>query len=428
MTNLCGVRRGTAVLVLAVVALACSGGSALATTVGGLATYGSGPFALAGGRLFTPIFLTNNVGEASPAPVTEMQTNLQSFVAGRHGARTLALDASTSGSGPPALATSEGRLAAAWVGSHGFQTALVSANGAALHTPVTVPSSGALGGYVVAIDSTGARAVLWLDSLGIRLQEVSPVGAAATPVLVAPGTTGFFSLTSDDSGGWWAVWNAGGRVLAADVDAAGTVAPAIDLAETPAHPAAARMLHARPWTVVADGGGGIRVGLPSGLLHVERAGVAQRRPAHKLVLAEGDRHSALAEDLGSTGIIVRPVGHSGRSLHLRHIGSLLAIAYDDSHQSTYLLSALARGRVQLTTLSKRGHDVSASVRGCPRAGTGELVASGGLVGIACAGRTFEADSVETGGDFKGGRNVHYYLLRGGRPVHGETFFEGIYSY
>jgi hypothetical protein len=269
---------------------------------------------------------------------------------------------------------------------------------------------------------------LWVDSLGIRLQAVSPAGVAASPVLVAPGETSFFSLTSDDSGGWWAVWNAGGRVLAADVEAAGTVAPAIDLAEAPAHPAAARMLHTRPWTAVADGGGGIWVGLPSGLLHVERAGVAQRRSAHKLVLAEGDRRSALAEDLSSTGVLVRPVGYSGRSLRLRHIGSLLAIAYDDSRQSTYLLSALARGRVQLTTVSKRGHAVSAPVRGCPRAGTGELVSSGGLVGIACAGRTFEADSVETGGDFKGGRNVHYYLLRGDRPVHGETFFEGIYSY
>lgn len=411
------------------VALACFGGSALATTVGGLATYGSGPFALAGGRLFTPIFLTNNAGEAFPGPpVTEMQTSLQSFVAGRRGARTLALDASTSGSGPPALAASEGRLAAAWVGSHGFQTALVSADGAALHMPATVPSSGAPSGYVVAIDSTGARAVLWLDSLGIRMQAVSPVGVAAAPVLVAPGKTGFFSLTSDDRRGWWAVWSAGGRVLAADIEAAGTVAPAIDLAEAPVHPAAARMLHRRPWTVLADGAGGIWVGLPSGLLHVERTGVAQRRSAHKPVLAEGDRHSALAEDLGSTGILVRPVGYSGRPLRLRHIGSLLAIAYDDSRQSTYLLSAVAHGRVQLTTLSKRGHAAAVLVRGCPRAGTGELVSGGGLVGVACAGRTFEAESVETGGDFKGGRDIHYYLLHNGRPLHGETFFEGIYSY
>lgn len=415
-------------LALVLVSLACSGHSARATTVGGLSTYGSGPLVLVGGRLFTPIFLTNNAGEASPGPpVTEMQTSLQSFVAGKHGAHTLVLDSSTSGSASPALATSAGRLASAWVGSHGFQTALVSANGAMLRTPVTVPASG-VGGYVVAIDSTGARAVLWLDSLGIRLQAVSPAGVAATPITLMPGKTGFFSLTSDERGGWWAVWIAGRRVLAADVEAGGTVAPAIDLAEAPAHPAAARMLHTRPWTVVADGAGGVWVGLPSGLLHVGRAGVLARRSAHKLVLAEGETRSALTEDFGSAGVLVRPLGRSGRPLRLRHVGSLLAIAYDDSRQSTYLLSAVAHGRVQLTTLSKRGRASAVLVRGCPRAGTGELVSGGGLVGVACASRTFEAESVETGGDFKGGRNIHYYLLRNGRPLHGETFFEGVYSY
>jgi hypothetical protein len=418
-----------AALALVLVSLACSGGSARATTVGGLSTYGSGPFALAGGRLFIPIFLTNNAGEASPGPpVTEMLTSLQSFVAGKHGAHTLVLDSSTSGSASPALATSEGLLASAWVGSHGFQTALVTASGAALRTPVTVPASGVVGGYVVAIDSTGARAVLWLDSLGIRLQAVSPAGVAATPITLMPGKTGFFSLTSDERGGWWAVWIAGGRVLGDDVEAGGTVAPAIDLAEAPTHPAAARMLHTRPWTAVADGAGGVWVGLPSGLLHVERAGVVARRSAHKLVLAEGDGRSALTEDFGSAGILVRPVGRSGRSLRLRHVGSLLAVAYDDSRQSTYLLSAVAHGHVQLTSLSKHGHASTVLVRGCPRAGTGELVSGGGLVGVACASRAFEAESVETGGDFKGGRDIHYYLLRNGRPLHGETFFEGVYSY
>ncbi|MGH2879051.1 MAG: hypothetical protein ACRDK4_05515 [Solirubrobacteraceae bacterium] len=414
---------------LSAVTLALLCAPALATTVGGLSTSGSGPLALAGGRLFTPIFLTNNAGEGSPGPpVTEMQTGLQSLAAGKRGAHTLTLDSSTSGSAPPALATSEGRTTTAWVGSHGFQSALVTTNGAALRTPVTVPASGALGGYVVAIDSTGARAVLWQDSLGIRLQAVSLAGVAATALRLAPGKTSFFSLSTDERGGWWALWIAAGRVVAADVEAAGTVAPAIDLAAAPAHPVAARMLHTRLWTVLADGEGGIWVGLPGGLLHVERTGAVQRRSAHKLVLAEGERRSALAEDFGPSGILVRPVGRSGRSVRLRHIGSLLAIAYDASAQSTYLLSALARGRVLLTSLSKRGHVSSALVRGCPRAGTGELVAAGGLVGIACAGRTFEASSVETGGDFKGGSNVHYHLLRGARLLRGETFFEGIYSY
>ncbi|HEX3392738.1 MAG TPA: hypothetical protein VHS55_09255 [Solirubrobacteraceae bacterium] len=422
--------RWAAIFALALLSLACSSGPAGATTVGGQATYGSGPLALVAGRLFTPTFLTNNAGEASPGPpVTEMETYLESFVAGKHGAHTLALDVSTSGSAPAALATSAGRLATAWVGSHGFQTALVTANGAALRTPVTVPVSGSVGGYVVAIDTSGARAVLWLDSLGIRLQVVSPVGVAALPLTLAPGTTSFFSLTADDTGGWWAVWiAASGRVLAADVEADGTIAPPIDLAGAPAHAAGARMLYTRLWTAVADGQGGVWVGLPGGLLHVERTGVAERRSAHKLTLAEGDSRSALAEDLGGGGIVVRPVGRLGRSVRLRHIGSLLAIAYDDSRQTTELLSAVARGRVELTTLSKRVHVASRLVRGCPPAGTGELVASGGLVGVACASRTFEAESVETGGDFKGGRDIHYYLVRGGRPLHGETFFEGVHDY
>lgn len=147
-----------------------------------------------------------------------------------------------------------------------------------------------------------------------------------------------------------------------------------------------------------------------------------------LAAAAGDRRTYLAEALGAGRILVRGLGGTGRPRHLRNAGSLLDIAYDDSRQRTELLTAVARGRVELTTLGASGHVSSALVRGCPRAGTGELVAHAGLVGVACAGRPFEAESVETGGDFEGGRYVHYYLLRDGRRIGGEGLFEGVHAY
>lgn len=420
-----------AALVTATAVLACPCAPALATTVGGLSTYGSGPFALVGGRLFTPTFLTNNAGEGAPGPgppVTEMQTNVQSFASGKHGARALTLDDSTAGSAPAALAASAGRLATAWVGAHGFQSALVTASGAALRTPVTFTVSGTVEGYVAAIDSSGARAVMWLDSVGVRLQTVSPAGVVGVAVTLAGGASSFYSLNSDDAGGWWAVWIAGSRVVATDVAAGGTTVGPIVLGGAPARPAGARMLHPRLWSAVADGHGGLWVGLPDALLRVERTGAVERRSVRKPILAEGDGRTALAEDLGDGTVLVRPVGRAGRLLRVRHIGSLLDIAYDGSRQQADLLSAVARGRVELTTLSRRGRIVSTPVRGCPRAGAGELVASGGLVGVACAGRPFEAESVETGGDVKSGRYVHYYLLRDAHRLNGEAFFEGLYAY
>lgn len=357
-----------------------------------------------------------------------MTTELLGMAAGKHGQHTLTLDASTTGSAPPAIAASNGRLATAWVGAQGFQTALVTATGAALRLPFAVPTSGTLAGYEVAIDSTGARAVMWLDSLGIRLQSISVAGVPATPVTLASETSSFYSLNSDDVGGWWVVWIGGTRLLATDVAAGQTSVSPIDLGGAPTRLAGARTLHRRFWTAVADGKGGLWVGLPRTLLHVEQSGVSQRRNARKLTLAAGDGRTALAEEIGAGGILVRPLGHGGRVLRLHRDGSLLALAYDASRRRTELLSALARGRVELTSVSARGHVSSALVRGCPRAGTGELVASAGLTGVACAGRPFEAESVETGGDFEGGRDVHFYLLRGRARLDGEALFEGVHAY
>ncbi|HEV3093871.1 MAG TPA: hypothetical protein VGY30_05080 [Solirubrobacteraceae bacterium] len=409
----------------------CAAIPALATTVGGLSTSTTGPFALLGGRLFTPVFLTNNAGEGFPGPgppPTEMTTELQSLAAGKHGERTLTLDASTTGSAPPAIAARDGRLATAWVGVHGLQTAFVTANGAALRSPLAVPASGAIGGYEVAIASTGARAVLWLDSLGVRLQSISSAGVPAAPVTLAAGASRYYSLNSDDAGGWWVLWIAGTRLLAADVAADGTTATPIDLGAAPVHAEGARVLHPRLWSVIADGKGGVWVVLTGVLLHVGVTGVSQRHTARMQIVAEGDRRTSLAEEIGAGGILVRPLGRAGRALRLRNLGSLLDLAYDDSRQRTELLTAVTRGSVELTTLSGSGHVSSVLVRGCPRAGTGELVAHAGLVGVACAGRPFEAESVETGGDFEGGRYVHYYLLHEGRRIGGEGLFEGLHAY
>jgi hypothetical protein len=404
---------------------------ALATTVGGLSTSTTGPFALLGARLFTPVFLTNNAGEGFPGPgppPTEMTTELQSLAAGKHGERTLMLDASTMGSAPPAIASRDGRLATAWVGAHGLQTALVTADGVALRSPLAVPVSGTIGGYEVAIDSTGARAVLWLDSLGVRLQSISSAGVPAAPVTLAAGASRYYSLGSDDAGGWWVLWIAGTRLLAADVAADGTSATPIDLGAAPVHAEGARVLHPRLWSAIADGKGGVWVVLTGVLLHVGATGVSRRHTARMLTVAEGDRRTSLAEELGAGGILVRGLGRAGRARHLRNVGSLLDVAYDAAQQTTDLLTALAGGHVELTTLGGRGHVKSVLVRGCPRAGTGELAAHAGLVGVACAGRPFEAESVETGGDFEGGRYVHYYLLRDGRRIGGEGLFEGVHAY
>lgn len=421
----------TALVSLALATLATEVPVASATTVGGLSTFSSAPFALVAGRLFIPFFTTDNLGEAAPGPgppVTETATSLQSFAAAKHSGRTLVLDASTAGSGQPALAAAGGRIAVAWVGSHGFQSALVSAGGASLSAPLAMPTSGAVSGYVVAVDSTGARAVLWLDTLGLRVQTIAAAGAAAAPLTLAPSASTYLSLTSDDAGGWWAMWVATGRVLAVHVAAGGSTTAPIDLAAAPAHTIAARLLYPRPWRAVADGSGGVWVGFANGIVRVAAAGVRERRAGRGVALAEGDRATTLAESPRAGTIGLRPLGRPGRALRLRGLGALLDLAYDPSRRTTELLTAASHGRVELTAVNARGRVSSLPVSGCPRPGGGELAAAGGLVGLACGGRHFEAESVETGGDFEEGRYVHYYLLRGGRRLRGEALFEGLHAY
>lgn len=426
-----GLRLATALAPLALIVLATEVPVACATTVGGLSTLSSAPFALVTGRLFIPVFATDNPGEAAPGPgppVTETATSLQSFAAAKHSAHTLTLDASTVGSGQPALASGGGRTAAAWVGAHGFQSALVSAGGASVSSPVAVPVSGAASGYAVAVDSTGARAVLWLDKLGLRVQTISVAGTAAASLTLASNATTFLSLTSDDAGGWWAVWIAAGRVLAVHVAASGGATAPIDVAAAPRHTIAARLLYPRPWRTVADGSGGVWVGFANAIVRVSATGVRERLGGRGLALAEGDRATTLAESPRAGAIELRPLGRPGLALRLRDLGVLLDLAYDPSRRTTELLTAASRGRVELTAVNARGRVSSLPVSGCPRPGSGEVLAAGGLVGVACGGRHFQAESVETGGDFEEGRYVHYYLLRGGRRLRGEALFEGLHAY
>jgi hypothetical protein len=65
---------------------------------------------------------------------------------------------------------------------------------------------------------------------------------------------------------------------------------------------------------------------------------------------------------------------------------------------------------------------------CRNRQSGQVEASGGLIAVSCAGRYFNAESVQTGGDERYGRNDLYHLLRTGRESRGNSYFEGFYAY
>lgn len=452
-------RRLAWLLAAGALALAGSAAPAGATTVGGSSESEAAPFALAGARLLVPTFAAENLGEASPGPpVTEEHTELLSI--DTHGSRTLTLDSSTHGKATPAVAVANGRAASAWLGAQGLQSALI-AGGQTLEAVASHAAPGVARNYVLAVDPAGARAVMWSEAAGLELQVV-PAGGPPSPALaLAAGESGQLALCTDGSGGWWALWEASGRLLAAHVQANGPgpasgpgqasgappasgaspasgVPPAsgpapasIDLGPAPGAPAGgSSSLYRYTWTAVPDGRGGVWVALARTLLHVAPAGAVSRSDySHAILLAGGESGGALAEDRGRGTIAVRSLARAGaRPVLMRGLGSLVDVAFDTAGGAIDVLAARPHGLV-LAALDRSGRPSGRhSVRVCPRRSSGALVANGGLVAVACAGPAFEAENVESGGDFKSGRNIDYYLLRAGRRLHHEGFFEGSYGF
>jgi hypothetical protein len=138
---------------------------------------------------------------------------------------------------------------------------------------------------------------------------------------------------------------------------------------------------------------------------------------------------ALASHTGRRDISVRTIaGGPRRAVRLARRRLLIDAAVDAATRTTYVLSGDARGNVRLTEIARDGAHRSHALRFCRRRQAGQVEASGGLVAVACAGRVTSGESVLTGGDSAFGRNEVYLLLRGGKLLRRQSFFEGDYSY
>ncbi len=404
---------------------------AVATTVGGFSTWADGAFVLSGGRLVLPNFSTDNMGEAGPyPPVTTTDVGVQSFGPGDRHWRHVTLDQSTAGTGVPAIAARGATSAAAWIGAFGLQSALLGAHGAragAMHA-----AAGKVRDFDVAVGPGRTRAVVWSDDSGTHIQVVSGAGVPSPSAPVSLASAQTVTVTADDSGGWWVVTAAAGRLTAIDVSAAGGAGPPRDLASSSASAGArGHLLGERSWLALADGHGGLWVGLPHALLHVTAITRARSLATSGfLALAGGDRASALAQDAGRGDIVVRTLGaRLGRAIRLRHAGFVIDVAFDAARRAIELLAGEPHGVVRLSEISTAGHvRGSQTLAYCRNRQSGQVEASGGLIAISCAGRYFNAESVQTGGDEQYGRNNLYQLLRAGRKLRGSSYFEGYYAY
>jgi hypothetical protein len=404
---------------------------AAATTVGGFSTSADGAFVLSAGRLMLPTFSTDNMGEAGPyPPVTTTDIGVRSFGPDDRHWRYVTLDQSAAGAGVPAIAARGATSAAAWIGASGLESALLGARAA--HTSAMHAAGGKVGDFDVAVGAGGTRAVAWSDDTGTHIQVVSGAGVPPQPVPVSPASAQTVTVTADDSGGWWVVMVAGGRLTTIDVSAAGGAGPPVDLASSAASAGApGHLLGDRSWLALADGHGGLWVGLPHALLHV--TGTTRSRALATggfLALADGDRASALAQDAGRGDIVVRTIGaRLGRAIRLRHAGFVIDIAFDAPRRAIELLAGEPHGVVRLSEISTAGHvRRSQTLAYCRNRQSGQVEASGGLIAVSCAGRNFDAENVQTGGDEQHGRNNLYLLLRAGRKLRGNSYFEGSYAY
>jgi hypothetical protein len=410
--------------------LAC--GPADATTVGGSTQTTNGPFALARMRIFVPTFVADDPGMASPGPPGSgsMSTpGIRSFGPGN--TEWSGPDLTSDGNGTPALASSGRSVAIAWLAPN-LQSGLVK-NGQVV-APATHSANGALGGFDVAVAPDSSRAIAWSDANGVHLQAVTAAGAAAPEALLAPDLADLVTATPGDAGTWWVLWRTSNRLFARHVAADGSLGSLRELAAAAAtDPPRAPFLdpageHA--WTAVTDGHDGLWVGLPRGLLHVTPTAVATVASSSRpVVLATSGGRVSLVYRTGRRDISLRTIaGGTKRTVRLTGRGSPIDATTDAATGKTYLLSSDAKENVRLTEITAGGKHRSTALPFCHRRHHGQVAASAGLVAVACAGRFTSQDSVETGGDFRYGRDEIYVLMRDGKVLRRQSLFEGDYSY
>jgi hypothetical protein len=368
---------------------------------------------------------------AAPGPPGSGSTStpgVQSFGVASHDWRVI--DLAHDGYGEPALASLGATVALAWQGS-ALDSGLLGSG--APREVATHAASGLAPDFDVALAPGDLRATAWADSHGVHLQTVA--GSAAGPdVLLAADAADRVTVTQAGGGAWWVVWRTTGRLLARRVAAGGTLDPVRDLgpasATKGAHTPFLDPAGGRGWTAVPDGSGGVWVGLPRSLLRLTPAGVStvasSRRP---VALAESGGSAAVASRGPRGAMTVRVfAGSSRRTTLVRGRGAPTDAAIDRATGATYLLSNSTDGQVWLTRIARSGAGRSRLLRFCRGRRQGQVEASGGLVAIACAGHYSERDNVNTGGDSLYGRDDRYFLLRAGRVVRSQSYFEGDESY
>jgi hypothetical protein len=423
-------RRATFAAVALTMALAC--GPAGATTVGGSTRTTNGPFVLAGGRIHVPTYSFDDPGEFSGPPGCCVTSTSGVLSFGAHNADWSGpLGLSNAANGPGELASSGKWIAAAWLGPD-LRSGLLE--GGQIGAPATHSTNGSVGALAVAVAPDASRGVAWSDLDGVHLHVVDTADPGEPAAVLTQEQADLVTVVPAEAGTWWVLWRTDSRVFARHVAADGSLGSLRDLAAaSETKPPRAPFLdptgeHAL--TAVADGSGGLWVGLPRRLLHVTATGISTvASNSRPLVLATGGGRVALFSRTGRRDIRVRLIaGGTKRTIRLVHRGTPIDASVDAVTGTLYLLSIDAKEKVRLTEIVRGGKHSSVAVSFCARRRHGQVAAVNGLVAVACAGRYTEQDSVETGGDYRYGRDQIYALMRGGKALRRQSLFEGYYSY
>jgi hypothetical protein len=412
------------------IALGAATAPALATTTGGDDGENVGAAVLSDGAVIAPSVSWNDPGEyyggtaVAEADVNVLRPSHKIAVAEVAHASAPGGDPVALG-GPPLIAAAGNQVAVAWLAAGGVSSGLLSPDRRSV-TGASVPlaGSGAIGALDLAVEPGGQRAVTWSDSAGVHVDVFAAAGDLVTSKLIASArATGAAAVMRDDHGGWWVVWRAGLEIDASHLSADGTVGAAIDVG-----PAALATGHValapgaqwtRPWTLVPDGSGGIVVGLPREIVRVTDAGpstLARSPSSLTLVLAAGDRVTAIAREIAGGHVVVESLGSSaGHPAKLA--GHVLAVAFDRTTSTIDVLAERAHGRVYLTAVAASGHaGRSTALTSCLDAATGQILAANGVVAYACAKHDTDGESVYTGGDSVDGHTDVYRMLRSGKTI------------
>jgi len=407
----------------------CHAAPAAATTVGGSSVSALGGFVLSKGQLRLPAYSSVYRGEEfEPALDTTSEVGVESFGPGARGWSSLALEDSSEPNfvgGVPAIAASATAIAAAWVS--GSRLLSEQLGGSAAGPPTTHPTQGKVGAFDIALGPGGARAVSWSDDSGTQIQVVSALGVSSPPAQVSPTTAAAVTVTADGAGGWWVVTLAARELTAIDMSEAGFAGPPLPLPYTARARPPSHLLAQRSWLAIADGRGGLWIGLPHALIHATATGQVRTVARTGLVaLASGDDVSALVEESGRA-VVVRTVGASlGPPIRLPDAGVVIDVAFDAARKVIVLLTGEgAGGVVALREISTSGHvRRSQALPECRGRQYGQVEASGGLIAVSCTGARSETENAGCGGCSRDGRTNRYILLRGGRELGSHSYFEG----